>query len=280
MTFKKLLSTAALAAATIVAMPALSQTWSQVIDTDTSEDFGANGASTVIYYGLTHKFVNGHTFTTETRNDLEYRDSRKNKTKLKHVYLRFVYSMPGLYTLGEDHKFGFAFRYRAPTSNAEQLTGSLGQIVLKPSIGGKLGPVDYKFTQNLAFYLQRQRAQRNQQIGPTASAAANPLFSPYQELNFGIPLGVHNLAFNAAFLNQNVYFGKANGANGYWTGLFEQDYEIRYAIDQLDGLEVALGTLNDTYYHKTSGGTKPAAPSNDFWFNETSTYNIRLTKAF
>ena len=279
MNFKKLISRAALAAA-LAAVPAMAQTWSHLIDTETGRDYGSNGMVTNTYYGLTHKFVDGNTFTTELLNDLEYRAARKDKIKFKHGALRFVYSINDIATFAEDHKFSLGFRYRAPTSTTEQLQGSFGQLLIRPTLKGKLGAVEYMLRESVGPFLQRQRATRNQKIGPAGSATANPLWTAYTELGFGIPLGIEGLAFNTLFTHLNVYYGKANNAVGYLTSSFEQDYEIRMAFASLDGLEVALATVNNTKYGKVAGGAKPGSPDNKLGFNEGSTYAIRLTKGF
>lgn len=279
MNFKQLISRAALTAA-MIAVPAMAQSWSQVIDTDTSRDYGSDGMSTVIYTGATHKFVDGNTGVIEARHDLVYRSARKDDMKFQHVYLRFLYNINDIATFAENHKFSLGLRYRAPTDNTAQLEGSLGQLVARPTLVGTLGPVSYMVRDTFGPYLQRQRATRNQRVGPAGSSKANPLFVNQLEVTAGIPLGMEGLAFNAAFLQQNVYFGKANNANPYWSWFFEQDYEIRYAIAALDGLEVALGTTNGTHYKKDATGAKPGKPANKLWFNEGSTYGIRITKSF
>lgn len=277
MNFKKLISSATML---LVAAAASAQSNTHIIDLDTGKDFGSNGAATEVYYGLTHKLVSGNSLSAETVNILEWRDSRKNDTKLKHKYLRFAYSQPGLFVFAEDTKFNLLMRYVAPTTTGDQLAGSFGIISVKPSISGKLGPATYKVTQGLAFYLQRQRAQRNQKVGPAGSASANRLFTASQEIELGLPLGLPDLAFNAAFVNASKYYGAANGADPYWSYAFEQDYEIRYAVEALDGTEFAVYVYNATLYKNTDGNVKPGDPANDFWFNEGSSYGFRITKAF
>ena len=277
MNFKKLISSATML---LVAAAASAQSNTHIIDLDTGKDFGSNGAATEVYYGLTHKLVSGNSLSAETVNILEWRDSRKNDTKLKHKYLRFAYYQPGLYTFGESAKFNLLLRWVAPTTNADQIDGTFGIFSVKPSVSGKAGPLSYKLTQGLAAYLQRQRAERNQKVGPMGSASANRLFAATQEIELSLPLGLPDLAFNAVFVNAEKYYGAANGADPYWSYSFEQDYEIRYAVQALDGTEFALYVYNATLYKNTDGNVKPGDPANDLWFNEGSSYGFRITKAF
>jgi len=227
-------------------------------------------AGLVTYVNGAVKINDQWTFTPELRNDISWRADDVNKTSLAHVYFRVPVTQKDVANVG-DWKLSLTYRYTPPTTNAAQLAGHLGQLAFRPTLSGKVGPLDVKALNTTYLWMNRREENKNVKIlGGAPAKTGNSLVGNGFELivSYEVWNGFQLYADDAVDF---IYQGrKSHGAKRTWTNSFGQEYGI--SRDFAGGFSAAIAVDNLSKF-----GT---GDDFKFWTKGTSNLTLNIAQVF
>lgn len=222
-----------------------------------------------LFVSGTFKINDQFSIVPELKTDFVWQTAKRNHTEINHKYLRVWLHQYGVAQIG-GWKLDLGYRYRLPTEDSYQNQGSYGQLGVRPSLSGSLGPISLTVRDLVVVYLQRDGTTYRSRLGdPSPRFVGNPLTGHTLEILPSYDI-IPGLTVAASWALTNVFNAESGQKSTFWSNEFEQEYEIGYK-----GSAIADTYVGVSYYTTVDPG------KSDKWFDSrVSKINLKLSREF